>query len=72
MTALPRRRPDSPCVGLCRVEPTTGLCEGCLRSLDEIAGWGGLSPARRQEIMAALPERAPRLAAVRRARSRLD
>ena len=42
----------SPCVSVCRVEAATGLCEGCLRTLDEIAAWSTLAdPARRQVWM---------------------
>lgn len=29
----------SPCIGVCRLDPETGLCEGCLRTVDEIAAW---------------------------------
>jgi len=29
----------SPCIGACRMVPATGLCEGCLRTIDEITGW---------------------------------
>lgn len=29
----------SPCIGICRMDPDTGLCEGCQRTLDEIARW---------------------------------
>ena len=29
----------SPCVGVCRMSPSTGWCEGCFRTIDEIAGW---------------------------------
>jgi len=32
----------SPCVNVCRMDDATGWCEGCLRTLDEIAVWGGL------------------------------
>jgi predicted Fe-S protein YdhL (DUF1289 family) len=31
----------SPCVSLCKMDPDTGLCQGCLRSLDEIVAWAG-------------------------------
>nr|WP_243853144.1 DUF1289 domain-containing protein [Luteibacter anthropi] len=34
-----------------------GLCEGCLRSLDEIAAWAGFDETHRQRIMASLPSR---------------
>lgn len=30
---------ESPCVSLCRMEPETGLCEGCGRSREEIRAW---------------------------------
>jgi uncharacterized protein len=30
----------SPCVSVCTMNEATGLCTGCLRTLDEIAHWG--------------------------------
>ena len=33
----------SPCINVCRMEPASGLCEGCLRTLDEIAAWSQFS-----------------------------
>jgi predicted Fe-S protein YdhL (DUF1289 family) len=30
----------SPCISLCKMSPVTGLCEGCLRTIDEIVAWG--------------------------------
>ena len=29
----------SPCINVCRMNPRTGLCEGCFRTIDEIAQW---------------------------------
>lgn len=29
----------SPCINVCRMNPHTGLCEGCLRTIDEITRW---------------------------------
>lgn len=29
----------SPCIGVCRMNVRSGLCEGCQRSIDEIARW---------------------------------
>jgi predicted Fe-S protein YdhL (DUF1289 family) len=52
---------DSPCVKLCAIDAAAGLCVGCLRSLDEIGRWARMDPAERRAIMAALPDRAPRL-----------
>jgi predicted Fe-S protein YdhL (DUF1289 family) len=33
----------SPCIDVCRMDRRTGLCEGCLRTIDEIAAWGALT-----------------------------
>ncbi|BAQ17957.1 DUF1289 domain-containing protein [Methyloceanibacter caenitepidi] len=48
---------ETPCVNICMLEPESGLCIGCGRSGDEIAGWVDMSPDERRAIMAALPER---------------
>ncbi|MFI5014183.1 MAG: DUF1289 domain-containing protein [Hyphomicrobiales bacterium] len=51
---------ETPCLGVCLIDPTDGLCAGCARSLDEIARWSAMGDAERHAIMAALPERRPR------------
>lgn len=53
----------SPCIGICRLEPASGLCEGCLRTIDEIAAWPEADDAARLAILDRLRER-------RRARGR--
>lgn len=52
---------ESPCVKVCVIHPEAGLCVGCLRTLDEIAGWSRMGHAARAAVMAELPGRAPRL-----------
>lgn len=52
---------DSPCVKICTIHPAERLCVGCLRTIDEIAGWSRMSSDERRRIMAELPGRAPRL-----------
>lgn len=48
----------SPCIGLCEIA-ADGLCEGCHRSLGEIARWGGMQDAERLRLMdEVLPARA--------------
>ncbi len=47
----------SPCVNICQIDPVSGLCLGCRRSLDEIARWASMAPAERQRVMAELPGR---------------
>lgn len=57
-----RDEAESPCVKLCVVHPEARLCVGCLRTIEEITGWSGMSPATRAEVMANLPARAPLVA----------
>lgn len=47
----------SPCQSVCIMHPGTGWCEGCLRTLDEIAAWGRMNDAARRSVWARLPER---------------
>lgn len=47
----------SPCTKVCTIDPRTGLCHGCGRSLNEIGGWMSLTDAERARIMAELPQR---------------
>ena len=49
---------ESPCVDICVIDPSTRLCRGCRRSIDEIAGWSGFTPGERRRIMATLETRA--------------
>jgi predicted Fe-S protein YdhL (DUF1289 family) len=39
------------------MHPASGLCEGCLRTLDEIAAWGTLGEAGRRDILARVAAR---------------
>jgi predicted Fe-S protein YdhL (DUF1289 family) len=48
---------DTPCTKICALDPATGFCRGCGRTLDEISDWSGLSDAERRRIMTLLPER---------------
>jgi predicted Fe-S protein YdhL (DUF1289 family) len=48
---------DTPCIAVCFIDPQTDLCFGCGRALPEIARWPNMTPAERQEIMTALPQR---------------
>ncbi len=48
---------SSPCNGVCILDEDTGLCVGCLRTSDEIAGWEEFSDAEREEVMERISER---------------
>jgi predicted Fe-S protein YdhL (DUF1289 family) len=52
-----RRAITSPCISVCRLDPATGWCIGCLRTIDEIAAWGSMGKARREQVLAELPAR---------------
>ena len=48
---------ETPCIGVCTIEPKSGHCYGCKRTLREVAGWGRYSTEERQRIMAELARR---------------
>ena len=43
----------SPCIGVCSLGQD-GLCEDCLRSVDEIAAWSRMSDDERLHVMECL------------------
>jgi hypothetical protein len=47
----------SPCISVCVIDAPTGLCAGCYRTLDEIAGWMGLSADQRRQLLALIAQR---------------
>lgn len=48
----------SPCINICRMDPRSGYCEGCFRTLDEIAGWGAAPEVEKRAILARVARRA--------------
>ncbi len=49
----------SPCINICRMDEASGWCEGCLRTLDEIATWGGLDEPAKRAVLRATSARRP-------------
>ena len=47
----------SPCVSLCKMNRDSGLCEGCLRTLDEIIAWSKADDDFKRAVWAQLPQR---------------
>ena len=43
-------RPLSPCINVCQIEPNTQTCQGCGRTLDEIACWGSMTEAEKAPV----------------------
>jgi uncharacterized protein len=48
----------SPCVSVCQMAFSSGLCEGCLRTIDEVAGWSVYSDAEKREVWSLIGLRA--------------
>ncbi len=47
----------SPCISVCRMDATRTWCEGCLRTLDEIATWGGLGDDAKRAVWVLIEQR---------------
>ncbi len=50
----------SPCIDICDLDQNGQYCLGCLRTLDEIAGWSEAGDEERRAILARLAERKAR------------
>ena len=49
--------PVSPCLGICLMDPRTRTCRGCLRTIEEIAGWYDATPQEKRAILGRLAAR---------------
>ena len=47
----------SPCINVCQMDEASGWCQGCLRTLDEIAFWSVLDEDDKRAVLALLPQR---------------
>jgi len=47
----------SPCINVCRIDPSGRHCVGCLRTLEEIARWVTYTDDEKRAVVAALPYR---------------
>jgi len=47
----------SPCNKVCRIDPGSGYCLGCARTLEEIGRWSLMSEAEKAALVRRLPER---------------
>ncbi|MCP5198424.1 MAG: DUF1289 domain-containing protein [Gammaproteobacteria bacterium] len=48
---------ESPCIGVCSINPALRRCIGCQRTLEEIAGWLRYTADQRHAIMGELERR---------------
>lgn len=47
----------SPCISVCRMSPTTGWCEGCYRSIDEIRQWSRADDSAKRVLWTHIEQR---------------
>ncbi len=40
----------SPCINVCRMNPQSGWCEGCFRTIDEIVQWGSATESFKRGV----------------------
>ena len=57
-TRAPRHLVASPCIAICTINAQSQLCDGCLRTLDEIAEWSDMDNAARREVWVLIAQRA--------------
>ncbi len=49
--------PVSPCISICVMDDATGYCQGCARTIDEIASWGSMPRDDKQAVLDQLDAR---------------
>ena len=42
---------DSPCIDICIIDPNSGECIGCGRTLDEINNWTNFDNLKKKQIL---------------------
>lgn len=47
----------SPCISICRMDAASGFCEGCFRTLEEIAEWSRLNDEAKREVWQSIGQR---------------
>lgn len=47
----------SPCISVCSMDPVSGLCAGCLRTLDEIRQWSSADDAAKRALWQLIEQR---------------
>jgi len=47
----------SPCISLCQMDADSGLCQGCLRTIDEIVAWSDAGEDYKRVVWAEIRRR---------------
>ncbi len=54
---------QSPCIGICRINARSGLCEGCFRTVEEISSWTRMRDEERGQVIWLVEQRQAEAAA---------
>ncbi len=52
----------SPCVAVCTLNPANDFCDGCQRTIAEIAGWSAFSNDEKRQVWERIGQRRARAA----------
>ncbi|MCE2521749.1 MAG: DUF1289 domain-containing protein [Rhodobacteraceae bacterium] len=52
-----RDEPDSPCLSVCVIHPSAGICIGCHRTAEEVRMWASFDHEERLRLLGELPSR---------------
>lgn len=52
--------PTSPCTAVCVLDPASGYCRGCFRTIAEISAWVTLDAAAKRKILGDVARRRER------------
>lgn len=48
------RTTGTPCVRICKLDETSGVCAGCFRTLEEIEEWSRYTDDQKRQLMVAI------------------
>lgn len=49
--------PPSPCIAVCVLDPASGYCRGCFRTIAEITAWVTMPAAEKRRVLDTLDRR---------------
>ena len=47
----------SPCISICKLNKSTGFCDGCFRTINEISQWTSMTEMERMSLLEILRQR---------------
>ena len=59
----------SPCIGVCTMDASTGWCEGCLRTIDEIRSWSSFDDRQKRAVWDTIDVRHAQLTAEKKVKT---